>query len=301
MAKAKVGPLARKEAIEGRLYVLPWVLGFLIFTVGPMLASAYFSLTDYSALSSPSWVGLANYVKMFSNDRLFRTILYNTAYFVALAVPVNLIAAFVMALLLSVDVRGIQLYRTLFYLPSITPGVASALTWGLLFSGDYGIVNFVLSRLGLPTVNWLFNPSISKLMFVFMGLWSVGGSAIIFLGGLKNIPVSLYEAADIDGANLWHRFWSMTLPMMSPLIFFNLVIGIIGSFQVFTAAYVMTGGGPVNSTLFYVLYLYRNAFKFFKMGYASALAWILFGIILVFTAIQLRLSRAWVFYEVEQR
>lgn len=298
--KTRQGPLARKEAWEGRLYILPWVLGFLIFTVGPMIASVYFSFTKYSVLSGAKWLGLTNYTRLFTDDRLFGLSLYNTFYFVILSVPLNLFVAFLIALLLSVQVRGINLYRTLYYLPVITPAVASALTWGMLFSGDFGLVNAVLRALGLPTFNWLFDPQITKLIFVIMGLWGVGGSVIIFLAGLQNVPRVLYEAASIDGANLWHRFLHITVPMMTPLIFFNLVLGIIGTFQVFTGAYIITAGGPANSTLFYVLYLYNNAFKFFKMGYASALAWVLFVIILIFTIIQLRMARLWVFYEAER-
>lgn len=298
--KTRQGPLARKEAWEGRLYILPWVLGFLIFTVGPMIASVYFSFTKYSVLSGAKWLGLTNYTRLFTDDRLFGLSLYNTFYFVILSVPLNLFVAFLIALLLSVQVRGINLYRTLYYLPVITPAVASALTWGMLFSGDFGLVNAVLRALGLPTFNWLFNPQITKLIFVIMGLWGVGGSVIIFLAGLQNVPRVLYEAASIDGANLWHLFLHITVPMMTPLIFFNLVLGIIGTFQVFTGAYIITAGGPANSTLFYVLYLYNNAFKFFKMGYASALAWVLFVIILIFTIIQLRMARLWVFYEAER-
>ena len=298
--KHRPGPLARKEAWEGRLYILPWLAGFLIFTIGPMVASIYFSFTKYSVLSGADWLGLDNYTKLFGADRLFGLTLYNTFYFVILSVPLNLFVAFLVALLLSVQVRGINLYRTLYYLPVITPAVASALTWGMLFSGDYGLVNAVLQALGLPTFNWLFNPKITKLVFVIMGLWGIGGSAIIFLAGLQNVPRVLYEAAGIDGANLWHLFRHITVPMMTPLIFFNLVLGIIGTFQVFTGAYIITAGGPANSTLFYVLYLYNNAFRFFKMGYASALAWVLFVIILVFTVIQLRMARLWVFYEAER-
>jgi multiple sugar transport system permease protein len=202
-----------------------------------------------------------------------------------------------MAMLLQVPVHGINVYRTLFYLPVITPAVANALTWTLLFSGDFGIVNAVLRAAGLPTVNWLFEPSITKLVFVIIGLWGTGGSAIIFLAGLQNVPHVLYEASSIDGAGVWQRFWRITFPMMTPVIFFNLVLGIIGTFQIFTGAYLMTNGGPQNSTLFAVLYLYRLAFEQFNMGAASAFAWLLFFVILGFTLIQLRLSRTWVYYE----
>jgi len=262
-----------------------------------MAASVYFSFCDYSVLSSAKWVGLQNYTKLFTQDRLFRLSLYNTAYFVFLAVPFGLVTSFGLALLLSVRVRGINLYRSLYYLPVITPSVATALTWTLLFAGDYGVVNAVLRKLGLPAPNWFFDPKITKLVFVFLGLWGAGGGAIIFLAGLQNVPQTLYEAASIDGANAWDRFRYVTIPMMTPIIFFNLVQSIIGTFQVFTGAYIITAGGPANSTLFYVLYLYNNAFRFFKMGYASALAWILFSIILSFTVAQLELAKRWVYYE----
>ena len=265
-----------------------------------MAVSIYFSLTKYSVLASAEWVGLANYVKIFTRDRLFRVSLYNTAYFVILSVPLNLMISFLTALLLNRDVRGINVYRTLYYLPSITPSVANAIMWGLLFSGDYGMVNSVLRGLGLPTFEWLFDPDIVKLVFVIMGFWQAGTAATIFLGGLKNVPQSLYDAAKVDGASFWRRFWSVTIPLMTPLIFFNLVMGIIGTFQVFTGAYVLTRGGPANASLFYVLYLYNHAFKHFNMGYASALAWVLFVIILAFTILQLRIARSWVFYEAER-
>lgn len=297
--REKVGLLARREAWEGRLFVLPWVLGFLVFTVGPMVASLYFSFTNYSVLSGAEWVGLANFDRMLFDDRLFWLSLYNTALFVLLSVPLNLAVAFGMAMLLSAQFRGINVYRTLFYLPVITPAVASALVWTLLFSGDTGVVNAVLRWMGLPTVNWLFDPTVTKLVFVIIGLWGVGAAAIIFLAGLKNIPESLYEAAELDGATPWQRFRFVTLPMMTPIIFFNLVLSIIATFQIFTGAYIITGGGPANATLFYVLYLYKNGFQFFKMGYASALAWVLFLIILGFTILQLRMSRLWVFYETD--
>jgi multiple sugar transport system permease protein len=299
--KRVVGPLARREAWEGRLYVLPWILGFLFFTLGPMIASIYFSLTKYSVLAGAEWIGLDNYTRAFTEDRLLGVSLYNTIYFTVLSVPISLVGSFLTAMLLNVKLRGINIYRTLYYLPVVTPGVASALTWGLLFSGEFGIVNMVLRGVGLQPINWFYNPAITKLVFVIMGLWGVGGGAVIFLGGLRNVPQELYEAASIDGASAWRRFWRITLPLMTPLIFFNLIIGIIGTFQVFTGAYVLTRGGPANSTLFYVLHLYNNAFVHFRMGYASALAWILFVIILVFTVIQFRVARKWVYYESERR
>lgn len=299
-AVKKMGPLARKEAWEGRLFVMPWVLGFVIFTAGPMIASLFLSLTDYSVFSGPHWVGFQNYIKIVTDDPLFRVSLYNTAYFVALSVPLNLVGSFLAALTLNIKVRGINLFRTLYYLPSITPVVAQTLLFGVVFSGDYGLVNATLRSLGLPVVQWFFDPQITKLVFVTMGLWGIGSYAIIFLGGLQNIPESLYDAAKIDGGGTWQCFWNITIPMITPLIFFNIVMGIISNFQIFTNAFVLTKGGPANSTLFIVLYLYNCAFKYFEMGYASALAWILFLMIFIFTIIQVSLSRKWVFYEEER-
>jgi len=289
--------IARREAREGRLFIAPWLIGFLVFTAGPMLASLYFSFTQYTVINPPKWIGLANYIKMFTGDPLLIKSLWNTAYFVAFSVPFNLIIAFFMAMLLQRKVHGINIFRTLYYLPVLTPAIASALTWSIIFSSDFGILNAVLSLLHLPPVAWLFDPQITKLVFVVMGFWTTGGTAIIFLAGLQNVPESLYDAANIDGANGFQRFCYITIPMMTPIIFFNLVLGIVASFQIFTPAYVITNGGPANSTLFYVLDLYNNGFRYLKMGYASAMAWLLFFIIIIFTFIQFRLARNWVFYE----
>jgi multiple sugar transport system permease protein len=262
-----------------------------------MIVSLYFAFTEYNVLKPPEWVGLSNFERMFSEDKLFLTSLGNTVYFVLLSVPFNLIVAFGMALLLQIEVRGINVFRTLYYLPVLTPAVASALTWSLIFSSD-GILNSILRLFGLETVNWLFDPNITKLVFVGMGFWTTGTTAIIFLAGLQNISQSLYDAASIDGAGVLKRFRYVTMPMMTPYIFFNLVLGIISSFQIFVPAYIITNGGPLNSTLFYVLHMYNEGFRFLHMGYASAMAWVLFLIIIVFTIIQFRLARRWVFYEV---
>jgi len=288
---------ARREAWEGRLFIAPWLIGFLVFTAGPMIASLYFSFTEYTVINPPKWVGLDNYIHMIRGDKLLLKSLWNTFYFVGISVPFNLIIAFLMALLLNIKIRGINLFRTLYYLPVLTPAVASALTWGIIFSTDFGILNGIIKQLGMQPVSWLFDIHITKLVFVLMGFWTTGGSAIIFLSGLQNVPQSLYEAASIDGANGFQRFFYVTIPMMTPIIFFNLVQGIIASFQIFIPAYVITNGGPVNSTLFYVLHLYNNGFRYLKMGYASAMAWVLFLIIICFTIIQFRLASRWVFYE----
>lgn len=292
------GPLWR-EAVDGWLFILPWLLGFLLFTAGPMLGSAVMSFLEWEILTPPTWVGFANFRQM-AADPLFGLALYNTAYYTLLGVPLYLLASLLMALLLNLPLRAIPVYRTIFFLPSLTPTVANALLWVWIFSPDFGLANYLLGMVGLPPQKWLFDVNLAKPALILMGLWGIGSQMIIFLAGLQGIPQVLYEAASIDGANEWRRFWSITLPMLSPTIFFNLVIGIIGSFQVFTTAYIATQGGPQNATLFYVLYLWRNGFDYFKMGYASALAWVLLIIILLLTLLQFRLARRLVYYESEE-
>lgn len=296
VVRPKRSRMALREAIDGYLFISPWVIGFLLFVAGPMIASLVLSLMSWDLFSAPRWAGIGNYQRL-ARDPLVRISLWNTAYFTFLSVPINLMVALVTALLLNQQIRGQSLFRTFFYLPSILPAVASSVLWLWMLNPDIGLANMLLRWLGLPTSQWLYSPASSKPTFILMGLWGVGNTMVIFLAGLQGIPQTLYEVAEIDGANWWQRFRSVTLPMLSPVILFNLVLGIIGSFQVFTSAFLLTNGGPQNSTLFMVLYLYRLAFEQFKMGYASALAWLLFVIILAFTLIQLRLSKSWVYYE----
>ena len=288
-----------REAVDGWLFITPWLLGFLFFTAGPMIGSAVISFLDWEILTPPTWVGLANFRQM-ATDPLFGLSLYNTAYYTFIGVPIYLVAAMLMALVLNLHLRGITFYRTIFFLPSLTPAVANALLWVWIFSPDFGLANYFLQAVGLPPQKWLFDVNLAKPSLILMGLWGIGSQMIIFLAGLQGISQTLYEAASIDGANEWRRFWSITLPMLSPTLFFNLVIGIIGSFQVFTTAYIATQGGPQNATLFYVLYLWRNGFDYFKMGYASALAWVLLLIVLALTMLQFGLARRLVYYEVEE-
>ena len=288
-----------REAVDGWLFITPWLLGFLFFTAGPMIGSAVISFLDWEILTPPTWVGLTNFRQM-ATDPLFGLSLYNTAYYTFIGVPIYLVAAMLMALVLNLHLRGITFYRTIFFLPSLTPAVANALLWVWIFSPDFGLANYFLQAVGLPPQKWLFDVNLAKPSLILMGLWGIGSQMIIFLAGLQGISQTLYEAASIDGANEWRRFWSITLPMLSPTLFFNLVIGIIGSFQVFTTAYIATQGGPQNATLFYVLYLWRNGFDYFKMGYASALAWVLLLIVLALTMLQFGLARRLVYYEVEE-
>lgn len=285
-----------REAIEGYICISPWVLGFLLFTAGPIVASLYFSFGSYNMMSF-RWTGFANYERLFFKDQDFTLSLYNTVYYTVFSVPLRLIVALFIALLLNLNMRGMHVLRTVYYLPSITPAVAASVLWMWLFNPQYGLINALLAAVGLPTPGWLGDPAWAKPAFVLMSLWGIGGPMVIFLAGLQGIPEELYEAALVDGANQWHQFWSITVPMLSPTIFFNLIMGVIGSFQVFTQAYIMTGGGPLKATLFYVLLLFRHAFEYFQMGYAAAQAWVLFVIILVLTALQFRFIGSRVYYE----
>ncbi|NPV79438.1 MAG: sugar ABC transporter permease [Firmicutes bacterium] len=282
---------------NGLLFVSPWIIGFVLFTLYPILSSLYYSFTEYNIMRAPVWVGLANFAELFTHDELFWTSLYNTVYYTVFSVPLGLIASVAIALLLNMKVGGMAFYRTVYYLPSIVPAVAVAVLWRWLLNPQYGLINGLLMKLHLPPIGWIADPKWAKPALILMGLWTIGGSIVIYLAGLQDIPNHLYEAAEIDGATSWHKTIHITLPLLSPTIFFNLVMGLIWSFQYFTEAFVMTRGGPANSTLFYSLYLYNNAFVYFKMGYASAMAWLLFLLVLLVTALTFRSSVKWVHYQ----
>lgn len=286
----------RRRAWEGRLFALPFVLGFLAFWLYPLAYSVYLAFQEWDLLSPPEFVGGENFAQLLTDESI-RLSIYNTSYYTFIGVPLQLALALALALLLNVKIRGQAIYRLLFYLPAMTPIVASAVVWMQILHPEFGILNSFLSGLGLEPVNWLFEPRAAKPAFILMTLWAVGPQMVIFLAGLQGVPESLYEAASIDGANRWQRFARITLPMISSITFFNLVVGIIASFQVFTTSFIMTNGGPQNATLFLVLYLYRNGFQYFKMGYASAIAWMLFVMIAAFTVLQFRLARRWVHEE----
>lgn len=249
-------------------------------------------------ITPPQFIGLDNVRQLFA-DPLLATSLWNTAYFTFVSVPLQLILALSLAIALNQGLRGESFYRVVFYVPSITPAVASAVVWMQIFNPEYGVLNNILHIFHIPPVKWLFEPALAKPSFIFMSLWTIGPQMIIFLAGLQNIPKSLLEAAHIDGAGAWARFRFVVIPLLSPTIFFNLIIGIIGSFQVFTSSFIMTKGGPQNATLFLVLYIYENGFQWFKMGYAATISWFLFTIVLLFTLLQLKLAGSWVHYEVE--
>ena len=291
----KLRPQAR-AVLKGLAFTSPFTLGFLAFTLYPLMASLYYSFTTYAILTPPKWIGLTNYTTLFARDDLFWTSLGNTFYYTFLSVPVGLVASFLLALALNARVRGMSLYRTIYFLPTLVPTVAMAILWLWMFNPQYGILNRLLNLVGLPGLGWLADINLAKPSLVLMGLWGVGQTVIIILAGLQDVPAQLYEAAEIDGANGFQKAIYITIPMLTPVILFNLIMGIIGGFQYFTQAYVMTNGGPVNATLFYALYLYRNGFQYIKMGYASALAWILFLIILACILLVFRTSRRWVYY-----
>jgi multiple sugar transport system permease protein len=294
--QGKLGKMARKEAFRGYLFIAPWIIGFLLFTLIPILSSFYYSFTRYSVLRPPVWTGLDNYITLFTDDRLFPVILINTLIFVAFSVPLRLVAAFVLALLLNTKVRGTTIFRTIYYIPTVVPLVASAILWLWIFNPRVGLANAALDLIGIGPVPWLTDVVWAKPTVILVSAWTVGQAMVIMLAGLQDVPVDLHEAAMIDGAGLWSRFWNVTVPMMTPVIFFNLVMGLISGFQVFALPFILTQGGPINSTLFYNLYVYDNAFKFLKMGYASALVWVLFVLVVGVTYLVFGTSRRWVHY-----
>ncbi len=286
-----------REAFAGYLFCLPWLIGFFGLLVFPLGLSLWYSFTNYSILGQKHFVGLANYEALI-HDPLVRTSAFNTAYMVAIGVPVGIGLGLALALLMDVEVRGTSVYRMLLYVPAATPVVAGSLLWVWVLNGQGGLLNDVLSLVHLGTPNWLGTPQWSKPSILIMTIWAgTGPTVLILVAGLKNIPVSLYEAAVLDGASRLRRFRHITLPMLSPTLFFLMVTGLIATFQIFTQAYVATNGGPVNSTLFYVYYLFNVGFGEFRMGYASALAWVLFLVVMIITIVQFRASRRWVHYE----
>jgi len=284
------------DNITGYLFLAPWIIGFFVFTVGPMIASLVLSFAKYSGFGPFSWVGFENYKRIFSDD-LFYTSLYNTAYYAFLGVPAQLLVALILASLLNMKVPGVNAFRTAFYVPTVTPTVANIFLWVWILNYDFGLINQILRVVGLPPVNWLWDTKIVKPALILMSLWRVGTQMVIFLAALQGVPEELLEAASIDGANAFRRFLRITIPLISPVVFLNLVIGVIGAFQTFTVAFIATLGGPVNASRFYVLYLYEQAFENFRLGFASGQAWILFLIILALTGVQFRLSQRWVYYE----
>ena len=289
-----------RDTIAGYLFIMPVILGLILWTFGPMIASLYLSLTDYPLLKEPTFVGLRNYRDMFTEDYL-RVLhsLWITLLYAAMSLPLTLVGSLCAALLLNQRLSGIRFFRTAFYLPTIVPGIAMVFIWGWLLNPEFGLVNATLIKLGLPTLRWLAEPSTALPSLAVLNLWSIGPAMVIFLAGLQGISPELYDAAKIDGANEWREFWGITLPMLSPTIFFNLVTGLIFTFQYFLPPFILTQGGPLFSTYVYNLNLYEKAFKWLQMGLAAAMAWLLFAI-LGLTLFIFRGSDAYVYYEVKQ-
>ena len=281
------------------LFLSPWIIGFVAFTLYPMIVSLYYSFTIYHSKIAPEWVGLQNYAELIG-DKKFWIALYNTMYMVLIAVPLGLAASFFCAILLNLKVRGQSFYRVVYFLPSIVPTVAGTILFLWLLNPQVGLVNTMLAKIGIDGPNWMADPNWSKPALILLGLWGMGGTIVIYLSGLQDVPVSLLEAAELDGASWWQRLWYVTIPMVSPITLFILITGMIGMFQYFAQAYVVGGGDslgrPLNSTLFYSVYLYQKAFLFLEMGYASAMAWILFIIILIFTILLLKVSDKFTYY-----
>jgi len=290
------GSLERQEAIAFHVFASPWIIGFLVFTLFPLVASLYLSFSKYELITPPTWSGLSNY-RMLLRDPLIRQALKVTTIYSVGSVTLGVVLAFLVALLMNQKVKGVYVWRTIYYIPSTLSGVPVALLWAWIFNPNFGILNAAVGLVGIKGPNWLGSSDWVVSAFILMSLWGIGGSMVIFLAGLQGIPDHLYEAASLDGAGVLRKFCHVTVPMVSPVILFNLVMGVIGAFRTFTAGYVMTDGGPANASLFYVLYLYRRAFRMFDMGYACSMAWVLFAIIMVLTFIIFRTSSFWVYYE----
>lgn len=287
----------RGEALTGILMASPWILGFLIFIVGPMIVSLYLSFTRWDLFTPPRWIGLRNYEQLIFRDAKFLLSLKVTTIYAFVSVPLQVSLGLVLATMLNQKIRLLGLFRTVYYLPSVIGGIAVAVMFRWIFGTQFGLINSMLATIGIQGPSWLGDPDLVLVSFVLMSMWGAGASMLIYLGALQGIPTELYEAADVDGAGTLAKFLRVTVPMMTPVIFFNMVMGIITALQEFVLPFIMTRGGPANSSTFLVLYLYRNAFELFKMGYASAIAWIIFIYIMVLTIFIIRSSSMWVYYE----
>jgi multiple sugar transport system permease protein len=289
--------LARQEELLAYLFILPSLVGFIVFLVVPMVASLGISFYDWELLTPPQFVGLKNFSALLS-DRVFKEVVINTVYYTFGLVPLNIVVSLGLAVWLNTKLRGMMWYRIAFFLPVVTVTVAVALIWRWMYEPRAGIIDVVLRAVGLPGPTWLGDANFAMPALIIMSVWKgFGYNMVLFLAGLQGIPVTLYEAAMIDGANAWQRFWKITLPLLTPMVFLGVVLTVISSFQVFDQAYVMTNGGPANATNTIVLYIYQNGFQYFRMGYASAIAWVLFGVIFIFTLVQMRLQGSWVQYD----
>jgi len=286
-----------EDTITGWLMVSPWIIGFLVFFLGPMIASLVLSFMEWDLISPPEFVGINNYLEMFVVDPLAMHSLKITMIFAFFSIPINIVIGLAIAMLLNTKIKGLAIFRTIYYLPAVLAGVAVALLWRWIFSSEFGLLNLGLSLIGIEGPAWLSDKATALPSFVIMRIWGVGAMMVIYLAGLQSIPTEFYEAAEIDGANWLQRTFKITLPLLTPTIFFQLIVGLIFAMQIFTEPLMMTNGGPANATLFYILYLYRQAFQYFNMGYASALAWLFFLVVLLLTLFTFRSARSWVYYE----
>ncbi|MFU0800502.1 MAG: sugar ABC transporter permease [Xylanivirga thermophila] len=311
MAKVKSSMSSTKKryAIIGFLFASPWIIGFIIFQLYPIAISIYNSFTDFNIFQTAKWIGLKNYIELFRDEKYFKS-LYNTMYMTLIGTPITLLAGLISAILLNTKVKGMSFFRTVFYIPNIVPAIASAMLWLWILDPQYGLINTILRQLSLPQPNWLVDPKLTKPSMILMSIWRTGGIMIIFLAALQDVPKSLYEAAEVDGASRWSRFIHITLPCISPIILYQLIMGVITNLQSFSEVYILSranktglneaSGGPENSLLFYSLYLYQNAFYYFKMGKASAQAWIMFIIVALITWLIFNTSHKWVTYGGEE-
>jgi multiple sugar transport system permease protein len=288
--------IERRNFFFGMLFLSPWLIGFFLWTVFPLISSMYYSFTFYDLLRPARWIGLANYTEILTRDPEFANITYNTLYYVFLGVPLALTAAFIMANLLNMEIRGRSIFRAIFFLPAIIPAVVTAMVWSFLLNTQYGAINGTLTGMGMPVIPFLTHPEYAKPSMIMINMWAQGTAIVIFLATLQDVPRSLYEAAIVDGANGWQKFWNITVPMCTPVILYNLIMGLISAFQDFTMPFLLTGGGPNKATEFFSLHLYRNAFVFLRMGKASAMAWLLFITIVLLTILLFRSSGRWVYY-----
>lgn len=298
--QVKMRTSRRHQAVLGYVFAAPWILGFIIFGLYPMGMSLYYSLCRYDVLRVPEFIGFGNFYTLLFEDAYFWTAVWNTLYYTVFRTPVAILGSLLLAVLVNSAAHGVRLFRTVYFLPSIIGGVVMSVLWLWIFNPQYGLLNSFLAFFGIPGPLWLNSPEWSKPSLILMSLWSIGGGRmLVFLAALQTIPLELYEVVDLDGGGWWRKFWHVTLPMISPVLFLWSILEVIFSFQVFTEAYIMTKGGPLNSTMFYNLYLYYKAFDDFDMGYASALAWLLLLISLAITLLQFRFSKHWVYYESE--
>jgi multiple sugar transport system permease protein len=302
---SQYSPQRRKEAISGLLFISPWLIGFLLFFAIPAIVSFFISFTKWNIVGDPIWIGLDNYLKIFSGDKKFWNSVVVTLRYAALYIPLMTVLSLITAMALNTKVKGIGIFRTLFYLPSIAPAIAASLVFMWILQPTYGLINILLSYIGVDGPNWFKDPSYAIWGIIMIAMWRLGASAIIYLAGLQNISPQLYDAADVDGANGWQKFWHVTLPMLTPILFFQIVVELIGVFQTFTPAYVVSQSsgyaGPIKELYFYMLYVYIKGWQNLQMGYASALSWILTIFILIITVLVFRSSPYWVHYETEKK